>query len=784
MIFDASKQPYNEKYFFPERKTGDKFQGPQETLLVKQWKIVISGFFSVFIIYILLLYYLGNYDNVFIYIFRANNIKLNCYNIDSSLQPTWLTTTRLFIVGASFSAVCSNIIRTALAVSKSGHNNNVLSAFISGTLVMTMSFLGEAIQLSGMFTNVCIDAFGVKSPLIEISEWLVTVPMMIYLNITIDFKKQKLDSKDYSVLASAYLMIVFGFLPIICNQTLSAISFLISGSFFCYFTFTVLIDSFKAVGEFYKEENIKAEDLYNYIEFTFAKKRMYTALMIALIFPAFPMTYLLRASGVITSEFSEATFSFLNFASKCCFVLALMEDQLDVVDPKIMKLLFERKNNAEATRSLQQEIQLNKRILKYSYPPRVVEDLRNKITTKNLHHDSVTVFYSEIEGFADIETKLGPSALIGVLNQLHSVIDYCASLFPTTHKIETDKEGYMLVSGVNDDAVDRDNATHIANFAILVQSVATIIRHPVTSRPLKLKIGIHSGPVDSGMIGSRRFNVYGKTLDEAKLLAKFGDFNKIHCSEVTAALLQVTGLFELSKSQYLKMKTDVLKLKCNTVFIEGSTETNEVSNVDATANVRSNARQILSSVDNAIHQSKLRDKYLITPSINAAEKDKIKEKIKIDYRSFKILLIGNVAMYQKVLISTVPTFQIVTATNAEDAIETLKANSNFDLIFVNESLSLDGYRGSEFVDYVRKNISIDHCVIIGIGSKGGKSHVQAVNFIKAGADVFYESLEADLKELFTLWLKRNLEINKQLEISTVDISRTATVNEICAFVGF
>ena len=166
--------------------------------------------------------------------------------------------------------VCSNIIRTALAVSKSGHNNNVLSAFISGTLVMTMSFLGEAIQLSGMFTNVCIDAFGVKSPLIEISEWLVTVPMMIYLNITIDFKKQKLDSKDYSVLASAYLMIVFGFLPIICNQTLSAISFLISGSFFCYFTFTVLIDSFKAVGEFYKEENIKAEDLYNYIEFTFA----------------------------------------------------------------------------------------------------------------------------------------------------------------------------------------------------------------------------------------------------------------------------------------------------------------------------------------------------------------------------------------------------------------------------------------------------------------------------------------------------------------------------------
>lgn len=138
---------------------------------------------------------------------------------------------------------------------------------------------------------------------------------MIYLNLTIDFKKQKLDSKDLSVLAAAYLTILFGFLPIVLNRTISYVSISLSGICCFYFLYTVLTDSIKSVAEYYKDD-VKSFDLQNYVEFTFAKKKMYTAVMMALIFPAFPFTYITRASGLISEDVTETLFALLNFVSK------------------------------------------------------------------------------------------------------------------------------------------------------------------------------------------------------------------------------------------------------------------------------------------------------------------------------------------------------------------------------------------------------------------------------------------------------------------------------------
>lgn len=608
--------------------------------------------------------------------------------------------------------------------------------------------------------------------------------MMIYLNLTIDFKKQKLDSKDLSVLAAAYLTILFGFLPIVLNRTISYVSISLSGISCFYFLYTVLTDSIKSVAEYYKDD-VKSLDLQNYIEFTFAKKKMYTAVMMALIFPAFPFTYITRASGLISEDVTEALFALFNFVSKCLYVIALMEDQLDVLDPKMMKLLFERKDGFDAAKTLQKEIELNRSLLNNAYPPRVVEDLRSKRSTKNMTH-LATIFYSEVEGFAEIEAKLGSADCLCFLNELFSVMDHVASLFPS-YKIETEKDSFMLVSGVFDDvAKDRDHAIHIANFAALVQSTVTIIKNPVTMKPLKLKIGINTGRVESGICGSKmaRFNVYGITLDQTKIVAKFGEFNKIHCTETTAMLLPST-LFEMSKITLVKMKTESVKLKWNTCFILGSSETNEVSNVDASSSVRTIARQILANVDHSVHQSILREKYLISSSVSDVEMEKIKDKIKIDYRKFKILLVdsdSSVASHKKFLSNKVSTFQISTATNAEDALEIVRCDNNYDVIFVNDSLSLDGYKGHEFVEYVRKNLSMGQCVIAGIASIDEETHVQAVNFIKAGADIFYKEFTLNVEEIFILWLQRNLEINKQLETSSKHISRTAIVKEICDYV--
>ena len=178
-------------------------------------------------------------------------------------------------------------------------------------------------------------------------------------------------------------------------------------------------------------------------------------------------------------------------------------------------------------------------------------------------------------------------------------MDYAASKFPT-YKLETDGNGtYIIASGLFDDETDEDHAIHIAKFAILVNSIVTMILNPITMQPLKVKIGIHSSEMYSGLIGSKypRLKLYGSIIDEVKLLAKHGETNKIHCSEATFNSLKPTNLFELSNLQYMKMKNDCMKLKWNTSFINGSN-----SLVHDIADIKEFAKQTLINIETDFRQ--------------------------------------------------------------------------------------------------------------------------------------------------------------------------------------
>ena len=78
-------------------------------------------------------------------------------------------------------------------------------------------------------------------------------------------------------------------------------------------------------------------------------------------------------------------------------------------------------------------------------------------------------------------------------------MDYCTSKFPV-YKVETIGDAYMVVSGAPD--VDTDHALHIANFAVLVvETVRCLVFSPLDNTPIKLRIGINSGPVVAGVVG-------------------------------------------------------------------------------------------------------------------------------------------------------------------------------------------------------------------------------------------------------------------------------------------
>ena len=577
---------FNENYFFPKNKKEKHVI--DTTLLAKQYNYILPFFALLFISLNCTLYYVSHYDTIF----NRLNVSVNCFS-DIEKKPEWFILYRLLVLGASLAMVCATAVRVILATSKRGSSEYIFSAYISAMFVMSVSFTTECIHHLNIFTTVCEDALGVRSPLIEVSEWMVTVPIMIYMNLTLDVKRKEIGDRDKKLVIAAYLNIFFGFLPIMLNEVMGTVSIMISGVCMIYYLYMIVMDASTAVAKYHSVDH-KSYHIHEYIDYLFSHKRLLTAVMMAVIFPAFPATYILSACKVCDHNTTSVIFAALNFLAKCCFVLALMEDQLDILDPKILHLLFEKKDYGEAVKAFEKEKKLNISLLRQIFPPRVVDDLRAQRPVPAMKHPAVTIFFSDIEGFTVISSKVPALRVMKMLHELYSVMDYCACLFPT-YKVETIGDAYMLVGGIFDDPEkDKDHFQHIANFAILVQACASIVKNPLTGEPIRLRMGIHSGMVKSGCVGSKmpRFCLFGDTVNTSSRMESHGEVNRIHCSEATATLLAPTGLFDISRRGDIEVKG---KGKMTTYWINGASHNNSLSNRSAIQRAIENSQLILES---------------------------------------------------------------------------------------------------------------------------------------------------------------------------------------------
>ena len=79
--------------------------------------------------------------------------------------------------------------------------------------------------------------------------------------------------------------------------------------------------------------------------------------------------------------------------------------------------------------------------------------------------------------------------------------------------------------------------------------------HDHEGNPIQIRIGIHSGPAVSGVIGKSKFafDVWGDTINTAARLESNGEPGKIHLSQRTFDLLDKNSSFNV-RSQSISMK--------------------------------------------------------------------------------------------------------------------------------------------------------------------------------------------------------------------------------------
>jgi class 3 adenylate cyclase len=106
-------------------------------------------------------------------------------------------------------------------------------------------------------------------------------------------------------------------------------------------------------------------------------------------------------------------------------------------------------------------------------------------------------------------------------------------------KIKTTGDGYMVAGGLPLPEPRSDHATAIAEMALAMREAAATAAAGFGER-LQLRIGVHSGALIAGVIGTHKFvyDVWGDTVNTAKRMESYGAAGRIH---VSASIRQVLG---------------------------------------------------------------------------------------------------------------------------------------------------------------------------------------------------------------------------------------------------
>ncbi len=175
-------------------------------------------------------------------------------------------------------------------------------------------------------------------------------------------------------------------------------------------------------------------------------------------------------------------------------------------------------------------------------PASVAQELKEDTRAFTEKFDSVTVAFIDIVNFTKLSEQIGAEATVRSLNKLFSEIDSLLDGF-RVEKIKTIGDAYMIAAGLPE-RYDGNCREMISFLMAVKERLEDFNKRNKTD--LHVRIGVHSGPVVAGIIGTKKFiyDLWGSTVNFASRLESNGIPDRIQVSAAVKECMKDTLSFE------------------------------------------------------------------------------------------------------------------------------------------------------------------------------------------------------------------------------------------------
>jgi adenylate cyclase len=168
-------------------------------------------------------------------------------------------------------------------------------------------------------------------------------------------------------------------------------------------------------------------------------------------------------------------------------------------------------------------------------PDEVAERLKSDRTMIADDHDSASVLFADVVGFTPMSAAMSPPELVSLLNTVFTTFDGFVEELGL-EKIKTVGDAYMVAAGVPHGRADHAHA--IADLALRMRDHTE--RHRFDGREISLRIGINSGPVVAGVVGTHKFayDLWGDVVNTASRMESEGVAGSVQVTPATYQLIR------------------------------------------------------------------------------------------------------------------------------------------------------------------------------------------------------------------------------------------------------